>query len=226
MRYEAGDLPFRPSISTPIVGDIVGDVRFENGRAYFDGNGYLKFQVTDQHIQALDRAKLDAALASPKPLSMVGYGHADAVPANEPGQPNELNPALYYTTGTSKFGLFARPDMLASKINLEAPQTDISAQVIPTPAIWFAYVSQQLDDDTSGAQYRFRLETVDPDHILEHLTRQEFALFDRFQMQLEPGSVFYVGATPPEGTQARFHGWLEEVIFDPTGGTNGPRAGM
>jgi hypothetical protein len=215
-RYEIGDRPFQPSVTTDIPGTVVGDVTFVDGHAEFNG-GHIRFDVTTDQVAGLDVAKLELAMASPKPLSLIGLGRA------QPAADANARPVVYYECGSTGCGLFVANDgVLSSHVNIERQShpTGISPRALDA-TIWFAF-AQEYKRVVDGKRYRMVHDIVDPDHILEHLIRREFFLYERFEMPLQPGGTFFVGAAPTEGA-APFRGWLEEVIVDPTGGSGGGR---
>lgn len=214
-RYEVGDLPFKPSVSIDIPGAVIGDVAFAAGHAVFNG-GHIRFDVTADQVAELDVAKLDLAMISPKPLSLIGMGRA------EPGV--GASPVVYYECAGTGCGLYVANDGgVVSQVNVErqSHSTGFSPRALDA-TIWFAYVGQEYKRVVDGKRYRMVHDIVDPTDILNYVIRREFFLYERFEMPLLPGGTFYVGATPVAGV-APFRGWIEEVVVDPTGGSGGGR---
>ena len=217
-RYEPGDMPFQPSHSVDVPGVVVGNVVFDNGRAMFDGNSYIQFHIAEEQVVSLDKAKMEAFLVTPKPMSMIGYGQIDrSVSFTSPHQ----NPVIYFDSGSSGIGLFVPGGEMLTKINLE----DLGPSESPVSGldeeIWFSYIANQ---DLSSGSTVLREEIVDPANILGHLSRREFPIVDAFQLSLAAGATFTVGYAPLVADASPYQGWLEEVIFDPTGGSNGGRS--
>lgn len=224
LRYEEGNLPFEPAAHLDIPGRIVGDVRIADGRAYFDGNGYVEFQVTtdqrDQLFGPIEPAKLEVELASPKDLVMIGHGHISQAESGA----TEANPVLYVKSAGSEFGLFVPDGAIHSKVNVDQrsgpPEAAAIAQSLDS-VIWFAYISKKTPSG-GAAMPRWVHEVIDPNDILTPMAQKPFDLSQHVEVRLEPGTTFTIGGAPGE---ARLKGWLEEVIFDPTGGTGGGRVG-
>jgi hypothetical protein len=224
LRYEEGNLPFEPVAHLDIPGRIVGDVRIADGRAYFDGNGYVEFQVTtdqrDQLFGPVEPAKLEVELASPKDLVMIGHGHISQA---EPGV-TQANPVLYVKSAGSEFGLFAPDGAIHSKVNVDECSGPAEAAAIAqslNSVIWFAYISKKTPAG-GAAMPRWVHEIIDPNDILTAIKPKPFDLSQHVEVRLEPGTTFTIGGAPDAQP---FKGWLEEVIFDPTGGGGSGRGG-
>jgi hypothetical protein len=215
-RYEKGDVVLHPHAETPVVGQVVGDVRFEGGRALFGGNGHIEFHITQAHVQALDEPKLNDTFLTPKPLIMLGVGQVDRAAHADA---NYANPVLYYRCGESAFGLFVPDGSLVSKINLEVVRATTGyANRDLQAAVWYAHIEQAYKKVQSGKRFRYAHEIMDG-VTLDYLSKREFFLYEPFLVTLKPGAVFYVGNAPLPGVTP-LRGWLEEVVFDPAGGTH------
>lgn len=220
VRYDAGDRLLRPSAEVAIPGVVHGSVVFRNGRAMFDGNGYLTFTVTENQINTLEKAKLDMSLTAPQPLLMIGRGQIDDT---REGADPYANPVLHYSNGGAAFGFWAPKGTMASRVNLEEVRTSygLSPEGM-TPAMWYAHVETTYASVVDGRRYRFAHKLVDVDS-LDPVVKREFFLYDKFEVALDAGATFSVGAAPDKSP--KFAGWLEEVIFDPMGGSGSPGGG-
>jgi hypothetical protein len=222
MRYEKNDWPFEPSAYVDIPGKIVGDVRIEQGRAYFDGGGFIQFPVTQHAVDVILPPKIPVPLADPKPLLMICHGQI----ASSSADTGFGNPALYYECGTSSFGMFVPDGTARVRINAENVGNTVAeartAFVGSDSAIWLAYIDSDFAQEANGPRYRLLNEVISPDDILNHVVRQEFFLNHAFSVGLVDGATFTIGgATVPESKP--FRGWIEEAIFDPSGGTGNGR---
>jgi hypothetical protein len=215
-RYEKGDVALHPSAETAIAGQVVGDVQFKDSRAYFGGNGHIEFHITQAHVQALDEPKLEDTFLTPKPLIMLGVGQVDRAAHADS---NFANPVIYFRSGESAFGLFVPDGGLVSKINLEVLRatTGYASRELQA-AVWYAHIEQAYKKVQDGKRFRYAHEIMDG-VTLDYLSKREFFLYEKFRLALKPGSVFYVGSAPVAGV-APLRGWLEEVIFDPMGGSH------
>lgn len=222
MRYDEGNRPFEPAMHLDILGQVIGNVRFADGRAHFDGNGHIEFRMAQQHVDQLygsvEPPKIDVLLASPKDLVMIGHGQISAPTSGTP----HANPVLYVQSAGAEFGLFVPDGSIHSRMNLDElgdPAGTPAAAKSLESAIWFAYIPTTSATEAHAHQ-RWVHEIVAPSRILTHEARQVFALSQRVHVNLEAGTTFTIGNAP--GAQP-FKGWLEEVIFDPTGSTGGGR---
>jgi hypothetical protein len=219
-RYEEKDTLLQPSAEARIAGKVVGDVKFADGKAHFGGNGHIEFHVTAAHTQSLDETKLEPMFLAPKPLSMIVSGEAAREGLSDQ---TFANPLVFYRTGQSEFGLFATDGALTSKINLEILRAATGQASIGGPAVWNAYIAQSFKRPTKGKRFAYVHEISNGASLKTSNTR-EFYLYEPFLMALRPGSVFYVGNAPIPGATP-FHGWIDEVIIDPSGSGSGGGGG-
>ena len=213
-RYDKDDLMLYPRAEAIVQGQVVGDVRFSDGRAHFAGQGHIEFHITQEHTQELDKAKLDLTFLTPKPLILMGSGQVDRTAYADAAF---ANPALFYRSGQTEFGLFVPDGSIVSKINLEVLRA--ATGQVPTQAnaaVWHAYIAQAYKRMPDGKRFRLVHDILD-EATLATLTRREFFIYESFQVPLTIGATFYVGHAPIAGATP-FHGWIEDVIFDPTGG--------
>ena len=220
-RYDKDDQLLYPRAETIVPGKVVGDVRFAEGRAYFSGQGHIEFNITQEHTAALDQAKLDASFLAPKPLIMMASGQVDRAAYADAAF---ANPALFYRSGQSEFGLFVPDGSIVSKINLEVLRA--ATGQVPThtgAAVWHAYIAQAYKRVQDGKRFRLAHDLMDS-ATLSVLSKREFFIYEPFQVPLNAGATVYVGHAPIAGATP-FHGWIDEIIFDPTGGSSGGGGG-
>lgn len=219
-RYEKGDVMQSPSEETVIPGKVVGEVRFENGHAVFNGNGHLEFEIGPAPAQMLRSATVTQAFLTPKPLIMLGVGQVNraAYVSNAYANPF-VNPILYYRSGDANFGLFVPDGSMVSKVNQEVlhATTGFATRDL-TSAVWYAQIVDFIKNAKDGKRFLYAHDIID-DVAFEYVSRRDFFLYEPLTVPLTPGSVFYVGNAPLPGV-APMRGWLEEVIFDPAGGAH------
>lgn len=220
-RYDKGDQLLYPRAEAAVQGKVVGNVRFEQGRANFDGTGHIEFHITARHADELGKAELEETFLSPKPLMLMGSGQVDRTAYAE----NVFaNPVMFYRNGQTEFGLFVPEGAVVTKINLEV----LRAATGQAPdalgvAVWNSYIAKKYDRVQDGKRFRLVHDIMDA-ATLAMLVRREFFLYESFQVPLTVGATFYIGNAPLPGATA-LRGWIEDVIFDPTGSSGGGGGG-